>query len=107
MYRVRGGRPTQSRLEHLETVLLCQQFLPLDLDLSLNFEFDFSQFVFFPSELFFLESNRLVGHVLRQDRGITVSNQLEDIDRISGARGDLRIATSDRFGEFLSTPVFV
>jgi hypothetical protein len=60
-------KPTKSSLENFETVLFGEQFLPLDLNLSLDLEFNLSKLLFLSSKLFFLESDRLVGHVFGED----------------------------------------
>jgi hypothetical protein len=53
-------KPTKSSLENFETVLF-------DLNLSLDLEFNLSKLLFLSSKLFFLESDRLVGHVFGED----------------------------------------
>jgi hypothetical protein len=77
--------------------------LSLDLDFSLDLEFDFSEFLFFSSELFFLESDRLVRHVLGQDgrvtRGLAQITFTLEID--------VRVTTTDRSGKLFSSVVLV
>lgn len=79
---------TQPSLQNPQTLLFRHQRLPLLQNLPLNPRFRLSEILFFSSELFFFESDGLIGEIFGEDGGVAAV-RCDNKDCVSGARAGI------------------